>query len=90
MYLRKNGEEAAPAKSLPATEPRENAVNFPETQTVTISMEKYEQLILANDRMRHAIERVTHYLADEMAKNEEYISLNAVARLLNLDPKKMP
>ena len=89
MYLRKNGEEMAPAKSLPTSE-RENAMNYPLTATITISKSEWEEMILANDRMRYAIERVTHYLADEMAKNEEYISLNAVARLLNLDPKKMP
>lgn len=92
MYLRKNGEEMAPARSLPVAEPVENAVNFPLTATITISKSEWEELILANDRMRSAIERLTHFLEDEAG--EEYISRNAVARLLNLDPvalnKKMP
>ena len=92
VYLRKNGEEMAPARSLPVAEPVENAVNFPLTATITISKSEWEELILANDRMRSAIERLTHFLEDEAG--EEYISRNAVARLLNLDPvalnKKMP
>lgn len=92
MYLRKNGEEMAPTRSLPVAEPAENAVNFPLTATITISKSEWEELILANDRMRSAIERLTHFLEDEAG--EEYISRNAVARLLNLDPvalnKKMP
>ena len=92
VYLRKNGEEMAPVRSLPAAEPAENAVNFPLTATITISKSEWEELILANDRMRSAIERLTHFLEDEAG--EEYISRNAVARLLNLDPvalnKKMP
>lgn len=92
MYLRKNGEEMAPTRSLPVAEPAENAVNFPLTATITISKSEWEKLILANDRMRSAIERLTHFLEDEAG--EEYISRNAVARLLNLDPvalnKKMP
>lgn len=92
MYLRKNGEEMAPTRSLPVAEPVENAVNFPLTATITISKSEWEELILANDRMRSAIERLTHFLEDEAG--EEYISRNAVARLLHLDPvalnKKMP
>lgn len=90
MYLKKDGisQTATPATGSV----KENVVNLPETMTVTITMEKYEQLILANDRMRSAIERLTHFLEDEAG--EEYISRNAVARLLNLDPvalnKKMP
>ena len=82
----------APARSLPVAEPAENAVNFPLTATITISKSEWEELILANDRMRSAIERLAHFLEDEAG--EEYISRNAVARLLNLDPvalnKKMP
>lgn len=90
MYLKKDGISQA---TVPATgSVKENAINLPETLTVTITMEKYESLILANDRMLSAIQRITHYLEDEAG--EEYISRNAVARLLNLDPvalnKKMP
>lgn len=92
MYLRKDGKEMEPVRSLPVAEPAENAVNFPLTATITISKSEWEELILANDRMRSAIERLTHFLEDEAG--EEYISRNAVARLLNLDPvalnKKMP
>lgn len=92
VYLRKNGEEMAPVRRLPVSDPVENAVNFPLTATITISKSEWEELILANDRMRSAIERLTHFLEDEAG--EEYISRNAVARLLNLDPvalnKKMP
>ena len=91
VYLKKDG--VSQTTAVPAqVSAKENAINLPETMTVTISMEKYEQLILANDRMRSAIERLTHFLEDEAG--EEYISRNAVARLLNLDPvalnKKMP
>lgn len=90
MYLKKDGvsQTAVPAQAGV----KENAVNLPETQTITIPIEKYEKLILANDRMHSAIERLTHFLEDEAG--EEYISRNAVARLLNLDPvalnRKMP
>ena len=91
VYLKKDG--VSQTTAVPAqVSAKENAINLPETMTVTISMEKYEQLILANDRMRSAIERLTHFLEDEAG--EEYISRNAVARLLNLDPvalnRKMP
>lgn len=91
MYLKKDG--VSQTTTVPAQAGvKENAINLPETLTITIPIERYEQMILANDRMLSAIERLTHFLEDEAG--EEYISRNAVARLLNLDPvalnKKMP
>lgn len=94
MYLRKDGKEMAPARSLPVAEPVENAVNFPLTATITISKSEWEELILANDRMNRAVGRITLYLADEAKRGESFTNISTLMRMLDMNPndyyKKMP
>lgn len=84
MYLRKNGEEMAPARSLPVSEPAENAVNFPLTATVTVSKSEWEELILANDRMNRELERIKFYLRNEASKNEVFVSIETAMMILDM------
>ena len=94
MYLRKNGEEMAPVRSLPVAEPAENAVNFPLTATITISKSEWEDLILENDRMNRELARIKSYLIDEAQREEVFADIRTTMRLLDIDPdvayKKMP
>ena len=92
MYLRKNGEEVAPERSLPVTD---NAVNFPLTATVTVSKSEWEDLILANDRMNRELSRIKSYLIDEAQREEVFADIRTALRLLDVDPdavmkKEMP
>ena len=94
MYLRKDGKEMAPVRSLPVAEPVENAVNFPLTATITISKSEWEELILANDRMNRELARIKSYLIDEAQREEVFVDIRTTLRLLDVDPeiayKKMP
>lgn len=84
MYLRKNGGEMAPTRSLPVAEPAENAVNFPLTATITISKSEWEELILANDRMSRELERIKFYLRNEASKNEVFVSIETAMMILDM------
>ena len=84
MYLRKNGEEMAPVRSLPVNEPAENAVNFPLTATITISKSEWEELILANDRMNRELARIKFYLRNEASKNEVFVSIETAMMILDM------
>ena len=84
MYLRKNGEEMAPVRSLPVSEPAENAVNFPLTATITISKSEWEELILANDRMNRELERIKFYLRNEASKNEVFVNIETAMMILDM------
>ena len=84
VYLRKNGEKMAPARSLPVAEPAENAVNFPLTATITISKSEWEELILANDRMNRELARIKFYLRNEASKNEVFVSIETAMMILDM------
>ena len=94
VYLRKDGKEMEPVRSLPVSEPAENAVNFPLTATITISKSEWEELILANDRMNRELARIKSYLIDEAQREEVFADIRTTLKLLDVDPdmayKKMP